>query len=82
MYVSVDTIAKSLAAKTWTRSKPLRQAEEVNPEVSDETLDNIREVKQSKAPPIKALIIVDGVCIQMEVDTGALVSLVSWKLFG
>ena len=58
---------KRQAAKTRTRTKSIRQAEEVDPEDSDESLDNIREVKQSKAPPIKVPNTIDGVRIQMEV---------------
>lgn len=49
----------------------------------DECTDAIREVKlrTSKVPPIKVPVTVDSKSIEMEVDTGASVSLISKKLF-
>ena len=49
----------------------------------DERTDAIREVKPrtSKVPPTKVPVTVDSKSIEMEVDTGASVSLISKKLF-
>ena len=38
-------------------------------------------MRQRKAPPIKVPVKIDGINVQMEVDTGASVSLVSEKQF-
>ena len=63
------------------KTRRVRQAEEESDSKEAEEISDIREMKQWMAPPIKVPVKIDGINVQMEVDTGASVRLISEKQF-